>query len=71
VSGSTLRLKNLSTGLWVRAKVTYNAAKRTATIDPAKAMFHGRRYAVVVVRGIKDPSGNRLAATSWSFRTSP
>ena len=61
VSGSTLRLKNLSTGLWVRAKVTYKASTRTATIDPTNAMFHGRRYAVVVVRGIKDPSGNRLA----------
>jgi hypothetical protein len=33
-------------------------------------MFHGHRYAVVVARGIKDPSGNRLAPTSWKFRTS-
>jgi hypothetical protein len=71
VSGSTLRLKNLSTGLWVRAKVTYNASRRTATIDPAKSMFHGRRYAVVVLRGIKDPSGNRLTPATWSFRTRP
>ena len=71
VSGSTIRLKNLSTGLWVRAKVTYNAAKRTATIDPAKFMFHGRRYAVVVRTGIHDPSGNKLRTTSWSFRTKP
>ena len=50
VSGSTLRLKNLSTGLWVRAKVTYNATKRTATIDPTivdvpRASLRGRRAA--------------------------
>ena len=71
VSSSTLRLKNLSTGLWVRAKVTYNAARRTATIDPSLLMFHGRRYAVVVERGISDPSGNRLRTTTWSFKTRP
>ncbi len=71
VSGSTLRLKNLRTGLWVRAKVTYDKAKRTATIDPSKSMFRGRRYTVVVLHGIKDPSGNRLAPTSWSFKTRP
>jgi hypothetical protein len=69
VSGSTLRLKNLTTGLWVRAKITYNASKHTATIDPALLMFHGRRYAVVVMNGISDPSGNRLKITTWSFRT--
>lgn len=71
VSGSTLRLKNLTTGLWVRAKVTYNAAKHTATIDPSLHMFHARRYAVVVQRGITDPSGNRLNSMIWSFRTRP
>ncbi len=71
VSGSTLRLKNLTTGLWVRAKVTYNALKRTATIDPSLLMFQGRRYAVFVQNGISDPSGNRLKVTTWSFRTRP
>ena len=71
VSGSTLRLKNLSTGLWVRAKVTYDRSKRTATINPSKSMFRGRRYQVVIVRGIKDTSGNRLTPTSWTFRTRP
>jgi subtilisin family serine protease len=71
VSGSTLKLKNLRTGLWVRAKVSYDKAKRTATIDPSKSMFHGRRYTVVVLRGIKDPSGNRLTPTSWTFKTRP
>ena len=71
VSGSTLRLKNLSTGLWVRAKVTYNAARHTATINPSKSMFHGRRYQVVVRSGIADPSGNKLTPTAWSFQTRP
>jgi subtilisin family serine protease len=71
VSGSTLRLKNLSTGFWVRAKVTYSASKRTATIDPRLSMFHGNRYAVVVLHGITDLSGNKLSSTDWSFRTRP
>jgi subtilisin family serine protease len=71
VSGSTLRLKNMSTGRWVSAKVTYNAKKHSATIDPARSMFHGRRYKVFVLNGISDPSGNKLTTTDWSFRTRP
>lgn len=69
VSSSTLRLKNLQTGLWVRAKVTYSASKRTATIDPSMTMFRNARYGVYVLSGIRDLSGNRLATTSWSFRS--
>ncbi len=69
VSATTLRLKNLRTGFWVRARVTYSAATRTATIDPALSMFGNERYGVYVLAGIKDPSGNRLATTTWSFRT--
>jgi subtilisin family serine protease len=69
VSRTTLRLKNLTTGRWVTARVTYNATTRTATVDPALSMFHGHRYAVYASTGIRDLAGNRLAATHWSFRT--
>ncbi len=69
VSATTLRLKNTRTGLWVRAKVSYSAATRSATIDPTLSMYGNERYAVYVGSGITDPSGNKLAASSWSFRT--
>jgi subtilisin family serine protease len=69
VSGTTLRLKNLSTGLWVRAKVTYSPLTRSATIDPYLSMYSNTRYAVVVGSGIRDLSNNRLVPTQWSFRT--
>jgi subtilisin family serine protease len=69
ISASTLRLKNLTTGRWVNAKVTYSASTRTATIDPTLLMYRGNRYAVYATSGIRDLAGNRLAATNWSFRT--
>ena len=69
VSGKTLRLKNLSTGLWVKAKVTYASSSHTATINPSKSMFRNTRYAVYVNAGIKDPSGNKLTPTHWTFKT--
>jgi subtilisin family serine protease len=69
VSATTLRLKNLRTGLWVRTSVRYSAVKQTATIDPVLAMYHGDRYRVYVLDGIEDLSGNNLATTSWWFRT--
>lgn len=71
VSRSTLRLLNMTTGRWVRVRVTYDASTFTATIDPPLWMFRGARYAVYVVSGIRDASGNHLLATHWSFRTSP
>ena len=69
VSSTTLRLKNLSSGLWVRVKVTYSASTRTATIDPVLWMFRGTKYAVYATSGIHDLSGNALANTHWSFTT--
>lgn len=69
VSSRTVRLKNLATGLWVRATVRYSSRTHRATIDPARSMFHATRYAVYVTDGVHDPSGNRLRATHWSFRT--
>lgn len=71
VSAATLRLKNVATDRWVRVKVTYDPRTWTATIDPARWMFRGRRYAIYASAGIHDGSGNRLLATHWSFTTSP
>jgi Subtilase family/Bacterial Ig-like domain len=71
VSRRTLRLRNLETGLWVRTKVHYSSARHAVSINPDKSMFHGTRYRVVVGSGIRDRSGNKLAETHWTFRTSP
>jgi hypothetical protein len=71
VSAATLRLKNLATGKWVRTKVSYDPATKTATIDPALWMFSSRRYAIYVLSGIRDGSGNHILATHWSFTTGP
>ncbi len=69
VSAATVRLKNLATNRWVRIKVTYNPATATATIDPRLWMFRHERYAIYVSADIRDGSGNRLAASRWSFTT--
>jgi subtilisin family serine protease len=69
VSATTLRLRNLSTGRWVRVRVTYDPARRSATIDPSRWMFRGQRYAVYALSDIRDGSGNRLRATHWTFTT--
>jgi hypothetical protein len=71
VSRTTLRLKNLTTGLWVNTKVSYDADTRTASIDPAFLMIRGNRYAVYATSGIEDRSGNSLRSTNWSFRVAP
>ena len=71
VSAATVRLKNLSTGRWVRVKVTYNPMTATATIDPRLWMFRRARYAVYVSADIRDGSGNRLVPSHWSFTTGP
>ncbi|MDP9483224.1 MAG: S8 family serine peptidase, partial [Chloroflexota bacterium] len=68
-SSTTLRLKNLATGRWVRIRVRYDARTSTATIDPVLWMLPGRRYAIYASPGIRDGSGNRLLATHWSFTT--
>jgi subtilisin family serine protease len=69
VSATSLRLKNLTTGLWVSTRVTYSPSTRMATIDPNLSMLRGNRYAVYATSRIRDLSGNTLAATNWSFRT--
>ena len=70
VSSTTVRLKNVATDKWVKVKVSYDAGRSTATIDPVLWMFPGRRYAIYLTTNIHDGSGNRLQATHWSFTTS-
>jgi type VII secretion-associated serine protease mycosin len=68
VSSSTFVLRNAS-GVAVASTVSYDAAARQAKLRPAKPLAGEAKYAVALTSGIKDTSGNALAATSWSFTT--
>jgi hypothetical protein len=69
VSGTSLRLRDQVTGLFVPATVTYNAAMRRATLNPVATLRGLRRYVVVIRSGITDRAGNPLSPTTWTFRT--
>ncbi|GAB3266187.1 hypothetical protein GCM10027425_32350 [Alteromonas gracilis] len=60
-------------GAVVPATVSYDAATRTATIDPSGDLAHGTRYTIRVLgsglSGVRDLAGNRVADGSWSFTT--
>ena len=72
VNGSTFTLKQGTTA--VPAVVTYNAATRTATVDPTADLQSGLVYTATVMggaSGVQDTSGNTLANSgTWSFTTS-
>ncbi len=69
VGGTTVRLKDTVTGLFVPATVTYDAAKKKAILNPASTLAGLRTYQVVVSSGIRDLAGNPLPASSWTFKT--
>ena len=46
----------------------YDTATAKATFTPSAALAAGTAY-TVAVSGAKDPAGNTMAATSWSFTT--
>ena len=69
VVGGGVRLRNTRTGLVVRARYTWIASTNTLVIDPVLRMFPSTRYQVEVTSRVKDASGNRIKASSWTFRT--
>jgi methionine-rich copper-binding protein CopC len=72
VSGTTFELRGPG-GTLVPATVTYDAATRTATLDPTAALAETTTYTATVkggASGVKDQAGNALAADRvWSFTT--
>ncbi|GER23390.1 hypothetical protein NCCP1664_18860 [Zafaria cholistanensis] len=68
VNGTTVRLTTPA-GTTVRAVVSYNATTRTATLNPSVTLAANTAYTVRLSNGITDANGNRLTATTWSFRT--
>jgi hypothetical protein len=71
ISGSTVTLRNTSTGAPVPATVT--ASGSTATLTPAAPLPGNTTFTALVAGGaggVKDLAGNALAADySWSFTT--
>lgn len=53
----------------VPAGLSYNAATRTATLNPSAKLARGTRYTATLMGGIKDSAGNALVPVSWSFTT--
>jgi hypothetical protein len=51
------------------AAVTYNAATRTATLNPNANLAANTTYTVRLANTIRDATGNALPTTSWTFRT--
>jgi hypothetical protein len=73
VNGTSVRLRNNATALNVAAALTYDDATRTVTLNPNANLTPGRSYTLTLVgtglNGLRDPAGNRLAATSVTFTT--
>lgn len=69
VSKVTLRLKNLRTGYRVSVTVRYDAATRTAYLDPTYRLMAKTWYRIKVRDGIVDLGGNALARGRFDFKT--
>jgi hypothetical protein len=72
VNGTTVRLIQQSNGAVVNAVVSYNAATRTATLNPSTTLLANTQYRFALTGGttaIRDLAGNPLGSGAWIFRT--
>ena len=69
VSSSSLRIRDAVTGSLVPATVSYDASRREARAAVNTRLAADRDYRAEVTAAIKDPTGNPLAAVSWTFTT--
>ncbi|MGH2444866.1 MAG: Ig-like domain-containing protein [Candidatus Limnocylindria bacterium] len=65
---AVLRLEDAA-GSVIPGALAYDAASRTATLQPAKPLPLSARITVVLADGVTDAAGNRVAPVSWSLRT--
>ena len=73
VGGTTVTLKNASTGAVIAAGVSYSASTRVVTLNPSSTLAANTRFTVTLTGGtgaIKDAAGNPLTTVSWTFTTS-
>ncbi|MDP9249825.1 MAG: D-alanyl-D-alanine carboxypeptidase family protein [Chloroflexota bacterium] len=69
VDESDFQLRD-SAGSVLAANVTYDVARRLATLTPASPLTVGATYSVVLEGAIRDRAGNALAALSWTIAAS-
>lgn len=63
INGTTVELRDAASAL-VNATISYNAATRTVTLQPATALLNGTTYSFIIkggASGVKDLAGNALA----------
>jgi hypothetical protein len=70
LSTSSYTVKN-SGGATLAAAVSWNAATRVATLNPAANFAADARYTAGLTAGIRDLAGNTLVPTSFAFTTGP
>lgn len=70
LSTSSYTLKN-SGGATLAAAVSWNAATRVATLNPAANFAADARYTASLTAAIRDLAGNTLVPTSFAFTTGP
>jgi subtilisin family serine protease len=71
VDSSTVVLRNAA-GTAVPAAVSYDAATRTATLDPTSLLAASQKYTATLTGGasaIRDSAGTPFVTGSWSFTT--
>ncbi|HET7397585.1 MAG TPA: Ig-like domain-containing protein [Intrasporangium sp.] len=72
VSGTTVTLRNASTGALITAVVSYSSTTRTVTLNPSATLAANTRFTATLTGGtaaIRDIAGNPLTTTAWSFTT--
>jgi subtilisin family serine protease len=69
VSGTTVKLRNVTTGRLVAAKVHYDWGTWVATIDPTERLAAGTWYMIKVRSVIVDAGGNHLSTRWFKFKT--
>ena len=62
VNKNTVVLRAKGSSKKVKAKVTYNVAKKKITLTPNKALKKNTKYKVTVTSGVKDVAGNAFDA---------
>jgi len=53
----------------ITGQVKYDAATKTAVFTPSSALEEDTTYNAVLTSGITDTAGNKLAETTWTFKT--
>jgi subtilisin family serine protease len=69
VSGTTLKLRNVSTGRLVAVTVHYDWSTRIATLDPRDRLAARTWFTIKVLSVIVDAGGNHIATRWFKFKT--